>query len=37
MEKMKRVPKINDNVNKLFELRLKMNAWSAAIKHIWFK
>lgn len=34
---MRLVPKINDNVNKLFELQLKMNAWSAAIKHIWFK
>lgn len=31
------VPKINDNVNKLFELQLKMNAQSTAIKNIWFK
>lgn len=32
------VPKINDNINKLFEHnRLKMNTWNIAIKHIWLK
>lgn len=30
--------KVNDNINKLFELnRLGRNTWNTAIKHIWFK
>ena len=35
---MRMVPKINDNINTLFELnRLKMNTWNTEIKQIWFK
>lgn len=33
---MRMVPKINDDINKLFEHnRLKMNTQNIAIKHIW--